>query len=161
MQWSIDSSDHVAIMEKTRLYVLRGTDPEEPLLSSGYLCEFRDLEIKSVQLDDIMQSPANPRLESLVCFEARILRDTRSLIDTASLSDAYQFVEENPHPRMWRILAETSLRQQNFALADKAFVRWVSIYQGFAISQSLNPHTNKHWMHVKVPNRFQKKHDAQ
>lgn len=40
MKWASDNPDLLAIMEKTRMYVLRGLDPEEPIVSSGYICSF-------------------------------------------------------------------------------------------------------------------------
>ena len=60
MKWSTDHPDLIAIMEKTRMYVIMGEEVEEPIISSGYLCDFRDLEIKSVLLDEIMKSPEDP-----------------------------------------------------------------------------------------------------
>jgi hypothetical protein len=45
MLWAEDNPDLVALMEKGRLYVLRGGAPEEPVASSGYLAAFRDLEV--------------------------------------------------------------------------------------------------------------------
>jgi len=41
MKWAADNPDLLAIMEKTRMYVLRGLDPEEPVVSSGYICSFQ------------------------------------------------------------------------------------------------------------------------
>lgn len=41
MKWASDNPELLAIMEKTRMYVLRGLEPEEPILSSGYICSFR------------------------------------------------------------------------------------------------------------------------
>lgn len=41
MQWASDNPELLAIMEKTRMYVLRGLEPEEPILSSGYICSFQ------------------------------------------------------------------------------------------------------------------------
>lgn len=41
MQWAADNPQLIAIMEKARLYVLKGTEPEEPLPASGYLCQFQ------------------------------------------------------------------------------------------------------------------------
>lgn len=41
MKWASDNPDLLAIMEKTRMYVLRGLDPEEPIVSSGYICSFQ------------------------------------------------------------------------------------------------------------------------
>lgn len=38
--WAKDNPQLLAIMEKTRMYVLRGSDPEEPISCSGYICNF-------------------------------------------------------------------------------------------------------------------------
>ena len=45
MVWSADSPNLFAMMEKNRMYIMRDLQPEEPVLSSGYLCQFTDLEI--------------------------------------------------------------------------------------------------------------------
>ncbi|KAG8538415.1 hypothetical protein GDO81_022690, partial [Engystomops pustulosus] len=52
MKWANDNPDLFAMMEKTRMYVFRNLDPEEPIQTSGYICNFEDLEIKSVLLDE-------------------------------------------------------------------------------------------------------------
>lgn len=41
MCWASDNPNLLAIMEKTRMYVIRGNDPEEPILCSGYICSFQ------------------------------------------------------------------------------------------------------------------------
>lgn len=41
MIWAEDNSELFAMMEKTRMYVFRNMDPEEPIPSSGYLCSFK------------------------------------------------------------------------------------------------------------------------
>lgn len=41
MRWASDNADLIAVMEKTRMYILRGNDPEEPLFTSGYICSFK------------------------------------------------------------------------------------------------------------------------
>ena len=43
--WASDNPDLLAIMEKTRMYVIRGSEPEEPIQSSGYICSFKVIEI--------------------------------------------------------------------------------------------------------------------
>ena len=74
MMWSDDNPELFAMMEKTRMYVFRGLDPEEPVTCSGHICGFHDLEIRSVQLDDIMQQPDQPESESITLYETRSLR---------------------------------------------------------------------------------------
>lgn len=41
MLWASDNPNLLAIMEKTRMYVIRGTDPEEPIMCSGYIATFQ------------------------------------------------------------------------------------------------------------------------
>lgn len=39
MLWADDNPELLAMMEKSRMYIFRGTSPEEPVLSSCYLCK--------------------------------------------------------------------------------------------------------------------------
>ena len=125
MLWSTDNPDLLSCMEKTRMLIFRGNkDHEEPVVSSGYLCQFSDLAVQCVQLDDIMRAPDNPEKDSLVMLETKTLSDTRSKLTNMSLQDAYEYIEAHSHPRLWRILAEAALKQLDLLIADKAFV-WV------------------------------------
>jgi WD repeat-containing protein 35 len=69
MVWAEDNPNLFAMMEKTRMYIYRGTEPEEPVLSSGYLCQFNDLSIKAIMLDDIMAAPKDPAQSMVIDFE--------------------------------------------------------------------------------------------
>jgi WD repeat-containing protein 35 len=110
-------------MEKTRMYVLRGMEAEEPVLSSGYLARFCDLTISSVMLDDIMVAPDAPiPSQHFVHHEVRSLRDTRTLLSKNTLRDSIAFVEDKAHPRLWRLLAETALERLDLVVAEKSFV---------------------------------------
>lgn len=55
--WSSDNPSLCALMEKNRLFVLKDFAPEEPVLSAGYLCDFTDLQVRSVLLDEILKDP--------------------------------------------------------------------------------------------------------
>ncbi|KAG1659041.1 hypothetical protein FOA52_010881, partial [Chlamydomonas sp. UWO 241] len=150
MRWADDNPELFAMMEKTRMYIFRGLDPEEPVTSSAYLCSFHDLEISAVFIDDIMQQPDQPDIEfitmyetrslrgtrELLKYETRSLRDTRELLKSSSMEDVYSFVDSNSHPRLWRIQAEHALEQLDFAMADKAFVRCAD-YQGIQFVKHL------------------------
>lgn len=74
MRWADDIPDLFAVMEKHRMYIFRGLDPEEPVTSSGYLAEFRDLQVRAAFLDDIMQQPEQPELETVISYDTRSLR---------------------------------------------------------------------------------------
>ena len=117
-------------MEKNRLFVLRDFEPEEPVLSAGYLCDFTDLEVKAVLLDDVLKDPEEIKniKDMFVEYEAKSLRETRDLLTTVSLKDAVEFVEKNPHPRLWKLIAETALEKFNFNIAERAFVKTDDYY---------------------------------
>lgn len=45
-------------------------------MSSGYICKFEDLQIKSVLLDEIMKDPEHPNRESVVDVDIKVLVNT-------------------------------------------------------------------------------------
>ena len=123
MMWSEDIPDLFAVLEKARMYIFRGLPPEEPKPSTAYLCKFDSLQVRSALLDKIMDDPENPEIEHIEDHNTKSMRDTQALLETASMEDVFQFIEDNSHPKLWRQLAEFSLRKLNFQVADKAFVR--------------------------------------
>uniref|UniRef100_A0A8C0LQI9 WD repeat-containing protein 35 n=1 Tax=Canis lupus dingo TaxID=286419 RepID=A0A8C0LQI9_CANLU len=136
MKWAKDNPDLFAMMEKTRMYVFRNLDPEEPIQTSGYICNFEDLEIKSVLLDEILKNPEHPNKDYIINFEIRSLRDSRALIEKVGIEDASQFIEDNPHPRLWRLLAEAALQKLDLHTAEQAFVHCKD-YQGIKFVKRL------------------------
>ncbi|XP_058123724.1 WD repeat-containing protein 35-like [Anopheles ziemanni] len=135
--WAKDNPQLLAIMEKTRMYILRGADPEEPITCSGYICHFEELEITGVLLDDIIKGGATPNVkEHLVQLRVKSLRDTEDLLAHVGIAEAKQFIEDNPHPRLWRLLAEASLKKLDLETAEAAFVR-CSNYPGIQLIKRL------------------------
>lgn len=98
MIWADDNEELFAVMEKNRMYIMRGTEPEEPIICNGYLAEFKDLEIRSFNLDEIMLKPEEPQPSCMVNFETISLRDARAMINSVSLTDAFQYVKDHKHP---------------------------------------------------------------
>ncbi|XP_042899880.1 WD repeat-containing protein 35 isoform X2 [Parasteatoda tepidariorum] len=135
--WASDDGQMCAIMDKMRMYIYRGTEPEEPMTCLGYMCEFKDLEVKAVLLTDLMQNPDEPEDVYFFKNDVKSLRDTRNLISNVGLKDAAQFIEENPHPRLWRLLAEGALLKMDFTTAESAFVRCKD-YQGIQFVKNVS-----------------------
>ncbi|KAK3766441.1 hypothetical protein RRG08_056115 [Elysia crispata] len=160
MKWAEDNPELFAVMEKTRMYIFRNLDPEEPILSSGYICQFRDLQIKSVLLDEIMKDPENPTKEDVIEMEIKSLRDTRDLLEKVGLTDAQAFVEANPHPRLWRLLAESALDQLNLKVAETAFVKCKD-YQGIEFVKKLGNLQNEKIKQAEVAAYFRKFEEAE
>uniref|UniRef100_A0A914QRS2 IFT121 second beta-propeller domain-containing protein n=1 Tax=Panagrolaimus davidi TaxID=227884 RepID=A0A914QRS2_9BILA len=57
MKWDNDKEDTIAIMEKSRLLVVQGTTAADPVPNQGYICSFRDLTVRTIQMQYVMQNP--------------------------------------------------------------------------------------------------------
>ncbi|KAJ3217132.1 WD repeat-containing protein 35 [Dinochytrium kinnereticum] len=84
---------------------------------------FDNLQIKAALLDEIFKEPESPSKESLLLIDSKTLRDTRNILSQVGLTDGLQFVEDNPHPRLWRLIADAALEALNFSVAQKAYIR--------------------------------------
>uniref|UniRef100_A0A8C8AQ89 WD repeat-containing protein 35 n=1 Tax=Otus sunia TaxID=257818 RepID=A0A8C8AQ89_9STRI len=160
MKWAKDNPDLFAMMEKTRMYVFRNLDPEEPIQTSGYICNFEDLEIKSVLLDEILKNPEHPNKDYIVNFEIRSLRDSRALIEKVGIEESSQFIEDNPHPRLWRLLAEAALQKLDLQTAEQAFVRCKD-YQGIKFVKRLGNLQSESMKQAEVAAYFSRFEEAE
>jgi len=161
VQWSDDEPDMFAVLEKARMYIFRNLNPEEPVTSSAYLCKFSELQITSVMLDELIKDPEHPNRELVVEHETRSLRDARAIVsENISIHEAYQFVEDNPHPRLWRLVAEAALERLDFSVADKAFVQ-CSDYQGIQFVKKLKILNSKVLQRAEVETYFKRFEEAE
>eukprot|EP01063_Lacrimia_lanifica_P003469 TRINITY_DN1185_c0_g1_i1.p1 TRINITY_DN1185_c0_g1~~TRINITY_DN1185_c0_g1_i1.p1 ORF type:complete len:1246 (+),score=479.60 TRINITY_DN1185_c0_g1_i1:153-3890(+) len=160
MRWSTDDEDLFAMMEKTRMYIVRGLDPEEPIASSACLCTFGDLKIKAVLLDEIMSDPEHPQKDCVINFDTKALRDARTLLQT-SIEESCVFIEQHPHPKLWGLLAEKALEKLNFVVAERAFVNCHD-YQGLQFVKKLKQ-LEKHSVkqHAEIAAYFLRFDDAE
>ncbi|KAJ7408453.1 WD repeat-containing protein 35 [Willisornis vidua] len=160
MKWAKDNPDLFAMMEKTRMYVFRNLDPEEPIQTSGYICNFEDLEIKSVLLDEVLKNPEHPNKDYIINFEIRSLRDSRALIEKVGIEESSQFIEDNPHPRLWRLLAEAALQKLDLQTAEQAFVRCKD-YQGIKFVKRLGNLQSESMKQAEVAAYFSRFEEAE
>lgn len=142
MCWAKDNPQLLAIMEKTRMYVLRGADPEEPISCSGYICNFEDLEITGILLDEIISDTDAPDKSFILQLRVKSLRDTEELLSHVGIAETKQFIEDNPHPRLWRLLAEAALKTLDLETAESAFVRCTN-YPGIQLIKRLRTIPNE------------------
>jgi WD repeat-containing protein 35 len=131
------------------MYIFRETEPEEPVSCSGFICSFSDLQVKVVLLDDIMKRPENPDLADIIDFDTKSLRDTRELLEGVSLQDATQFIENNPHPKLWKLLAESALNKLDFKVAEHAYVKCKDFY-GLEFVKKLQNLTNQNLKKAEI-----------
>ena len=138
MKWSEDSPIQFACMEKSRMYTIKGVEPEEPLQTERFLCQFSDLQIRCVLLDEVMKSPDGVLQASgfIVDYETKSLRDTRDILNKVNLKEAYNYIDQNPHLKLWRLLAEKALEDLDFVSAEKALLK-CDDYQGLQLVKRL------------------------
>jgi hypothetical protein len=65
--WASDNPELLALMEKGRMYVLRGSDPEEPVNSSACLAGFSDLQVCSVLARGLEDDPQDSLCSCCSC----------------------------------------------------------------------------------------------
>lgn len=56
IRWAVDDANLFSAIEKSRLYVFRNLEVEEPISFSGYLCDFSDLNLLVLAYDELMNS---------------------------------------------------------------------------------------------------------
>ena len=54
------------------MYIFRGTDPEEPIISSGQICTFETMQVRSVLLDEVLSDPENPTEDLVVDLDIKV-----------------------------------------------------------------------------------------
>jgi WD repeat-containing protein 35 len=76
-------------------------------------------------LDEILKDPEDIKKidDMLTSFEAKTLKDTREYLTSVNLKEAVEFVEKNPHTRLWELIAETALEKLNLNVAERSFVK--------------------------------------
>ncbi|BHF80666.1 WD repeat-containing protein 35 [Sparganum proliferum] len=136
LKFSEDDTKMFVAMEKTKMFIFHGVEAEPAIQTSAYIAGFRDLEVLGVLLDDLIQQADQPKLNSISNIPVKALNDCRLLLQNNTLEKAKAFVEENPHPRLWSLIAEAALNQLSLDTAEVAFVHCQN-YQGIEFVKSL------------------------
>lgn len=136
IKWAEDNPQLYVAMEKTRMIIVEDGQPQDPVQSSGYVCDFKELQVRAVLLDEIMAKPLHTSKKQVLAVQTKRLREVAGLLQSGSLQDAYKFINNNPHKRLWRLLAEKALEKTDLNLADKAFIR-MKDYHGIMLVKRL------------------------
>nr|CCA19609.1 hypothetical protein PANDA_002987 [Albugo laibachii Nc14] len=160
MKWADDNPELFVVMEKARMHILGGPEPEEPSPSSGYLCSFTSLQVKAALLDDILVNPERPDKAMVMDFETRSLRDARDILENSGLQEACDYIQAHPHPRLWSLLAETALANLDFSMAQRGFIK-SNDYLGIQYVKRLHLLNDKVKQRAEVAAYFQQFDEAE
>ncbi|VDK76030.1 unnamed protein product [Onchocerca ochengi] len=137
IKWDSEKDDTIAVMEKTRMYVIRNKETEEPVINSGYICSFKNLVVRTVLLDELMKNPETPHKSFIIDIEIKLLRDVKKLLESMKIQEATEFIEKNNHPKLWALLAEVALNRLDIVVAEHAFVM-LKDYAGIQLVKRIN-----------------------
>ncbi|CAG9538621.1 unnamed protein product [Cercopithifilaria johnstoni] len=137
IKWDSEKDDTIAVMEKTRLYVIRNKEIEEPVFNNGYICSFKNLIVRTVLLDELMKNPETPHKSFIIDVEIKLLRNVKSLLEKMKIQEATAFIEKNNHPKLWALLAEVALNRLDTVVAEHAFVM-LKDYAGIQLIKRVN-----------------------
>jgi WD repeat-containing protein 35 len=88
------------------------------------------------------------------------LRDARELLENVGLQEAYEYIQDHPHPRLWALLAEASLQQLDFGMAERGFVK-CGDYSGIQYVKRLQVLNDRVKQKAEVAAYFQQFDDAE
>lgn len=74
-------------------------------------------------LDELIQGQEKPSKRHIINVEVKSLRDTKQLLENVSIEEAKKFIEDNPHPRLWHLLAVETLKKDDIDMAEYAFIK--------------------------------------
>lgn len=121
--WDKDRDDTLVCMEKQKVIMVHGTDSEEPIHNTGYLCGFTDLTVKCAMLDELMKNADRPTVNSVSTIETKSLRTAKQYLDSDNVAEAKKLIEINSHPKLWNLLATHALNKLDLVTAEQAFIK--------------------------------------
>ena len=72
-----------------------------------------------------MQQPEDPGKEHIFYYETKAQRDTLQILKAAQLQDAFSYIEDHSHPKLWTILAEHALEKLDLSIAEKVLMSFL------------------------------------
>ena len=70
----------------------------------------------------MMCQPDDPSNSHVFNHETKSLRDTQEMVSAVDMQDAYCYVEEHSHPRLWTSLANHALDTLDLSYAEKVVI---------------------------------------
>lgn len=120
--WARDDPFRLAVLEKTKLFVYKHGEPEEPLTSSGYLCDYSALTVTTALMDEL-QTLDQPHMDLIVEIDCAMLRQVKAHISNSRLQEAFALAEEKLHPKLWKLVGYSSINSFQLDIAMKSFVQ--------------------------------------
>ena len=101
-----------------------------------------------------MFNPEEPREELILTHLTRTLCETKKMIESnAPLADICQYIEKKSHSRLWKLLGDEALRQNDFELAEASFVK-AKDFAGISVVKKVSSIPNVNLQQAEVAAHF-------
>ena len=122
--WSQDDKDSFAMIERNKLMLFKDFECEESVNANGLIGSFEDLEIRTFKLDSLVHGYLEPSEDYDTVIDTKSLKDMKILIEKTGCKSVLKSLEDIvTHPRIWRLIADSALKQMDFETAELALVR--------------------------------------
>ncbi|KAL1244860.1 WD repeat-containing protein [Trichinella spiralis] len=122
-KWSTLDPELLAVTEKNRLCIFKGTKAQEPILFNARMCELSDVALRAIYLDDLIKDQKPNNVDYFLEIKTQPLQVATNFAKQKQLHELASFAEQTAHPAIWKLLAETAMLEWNFELAELAFIK--------------------------------------
>jgi WD repeat-containing protein 35 len=129
--WAEDHPDLLAVLEKNKLSIIDGPSIEKFVGTDAVICQFRNLKVKGVYLDDLMKSPDGVLVtdDYFMEHESVFYREFMDTLKNKGLAEATRLAEGSRHRHLWEVIAEKALTGLDFREAERALLK-IDDYKG-------------------------------
>lgn len=127
--WSADEANTFAFTERNKLLLFQEMEPEETVHATGYICSFNGYEVKTIDLDCLINTPSDEGdIESFVStLETRVLSEIKSLVKKENVKEGFtkaiEIADAHNSDKLWKLIAEEALKALAFEEAELALIR--------------------------------------
>ncbi|CDW56789.1 WD repeat containing protein 35 [Trichuris trichiura] len=128
--------DSLAVSEKNKLIIFKGTEAQEPVFINARICELGTVSLRAIHLDDLIQDEEPVKNNYFADIPTKTLSDAIDLVKSNDIKSLQRYVEENQDPALRRRIAEEALRRMDVELAELLFVQ-LTDYNGIQFLRTL------------------------
>uniref|UniRef100_A0A5S6QXS6 WD_REPEATS_REGION domain-containing protein n=1 Tax=Trichuris muris TaxID=70415 RepID=A0A5S6QXS6_TRIMR len=135
-KWSTIDQDLLAVSEKNKLVIFKGSDAQEPVCINARICELGNVKLRAIYLDDLTQHEEPTRNNYFVDIPTKLLSDAIDLVKAGNIASLQNYAKESQHPALWRCIAEEAFKRMDVELAELSFVQLLD-YNGIQFLRTL------------------------
>lgn len=142
--WSTDEANTFAFTERNKLLLFQEMEAEETIHATGYMCSFTGFEVKTIDLDCLVNTYYNNEdIEQYIStLETRVLSEVKTLLRQdgdfkKGFNKAIEIADAHHSDKLWKLIADESLKALSLEEAELSLIRCKD-YLGIQFIKRLN-----------------------